>query len=141
MTQLSTLFVIVCLQVYARRHSEGAQQQGIAPSVDGTGGLRAELSCLTQERETLMKRIGVLIQERQALEVLLANSEMEKKTWSEAEKQLSEMQSLMLQLTDEKQKILVEKDSEHEALSAKVVELEECKVCNFSKTLNDLQDL
>lgn len=88
-----------------------------------------------------MKRIGVLIQERQALEVLLANSEMEKKTWSEAEKQLSEMQSLMLQLTDEKQKILVEKDSEHEALSAKVVELEECKVCNFSKTLNDLQDL
>ncbi|KAH9562598.1 hypothetical protein CY35_05G080600 [Sphagnum magellanicum] len=103
-----------------------------------------------------MKRIGVLIQERQALEVLLANSEMEKKTWSEicsntltsmkgleaeiecekqkmeqsgheAEKQFSEMQSLLLQLTDEKQKILIEKDSEHEALSAKVVELEECK--------------
>ncbi|CAM6026466.1 unnamed protein product [Sphagnum balticum] len=143
-------------KVYARRHSEGAQQQGIVPSVYGTGDLRAELSCLTQERETLMKRIGVLIQERQALEVLLANSEMEKKTWSEicsntltsmkgleaeiecekqkmeqsgheAEKQLSEMQSLLLQLTDEKQKILVEKDSEHEALSAKVVELEECK--------------
>ncbi len=83
-----------------------------------------------------MKRIGVLIQERQALEVLLTNSEMEKKTWSEicsstltsmkgleaeiecekqkmeqsgheAEKQLSEMQSLLLQLTDEKQKILI----------------------------------
>jgi hypothetical protein len=59
----------------------------------------------------------------------------------ETEKQLSEMQSLLLKLADEKQKILIEKDSEHETLSAKVVELEECKVCNFSKTLNDLQDL
>ncbi|CAM6018006.1 unnamed protein product [Sphagnum balticum] len=142
-------------QVFAKRLSGRAQQQVIVPSTYGSGGLRAE-SLGTQERETLMTRIRVLSQERQALEVLLANSEKEKKTWSEicsntltsmkgleaeierekqkreqsgheAKKQCSEMQSQLLQLTDEKQKILTEKDSEHEALMAKVLELEKCK--------------
>ncbi|CAM6064734.1 unnamed protein product [Sphagnum tenellum] len=142
-------------QVFAKRLSGRAQQQVIIPSTYGTGGLRAE-NLGTQERETLMTRIGVLSQERQALEVLLANSEKEKKTWSEicsstltsmkgleaeierekqkkeqsgheAKKQCLEMQSQLVQLTDEKQKILMEKDSEHEALMAKVLELEKCK--------------
>ncbi|KAH8950061.1 hypothetical protein BDL97_10G064300 [Sphagnum fallax] len=142
-------------QVFAKRLSGRAQQQVIVPSTYGTGGLRPE-SLGTQERETLMTRIGVLSQERQALEVLLANSEKEKKTWSEicsstltsmkgleaeierekkksersgheAKKQCLEMQSQLLQLTDQKQKILMEKDSEHEALMAKVLELEKCK--------------
>ncbi|CAK9257189.1 unnamed protein product [Sphagnum jensenii] len=142
-------------QVFAKRLSGRAQQQVIVPSTYGTGGLRPE-SLGTQERETLMTRIGVLSQERQALEVLLANSEKEKKTWSEicsstltsmkgleaeierekqkkeqsgheAKKQCLEMQSQLLRLTDEKQKILMEKDSEHEALMAKVLELEKCK--------------
>ncbi|CAM6041190.1 unnamed protein product [Sphagnum compactum] len=142
-------------QVFAKRLSGRAQQQVIVPSTYGSGGLRAE-SLGTQERETLMTRIGVLSQERQALEVLLANSEKEKKTWSEicsstltsmkgleaeierekqkreqsgheAKKQCLEMQSQLLQLTDEKRKILMEKDSEHEALMAKVLELEKRK--------------
>jgi hypothetical protein len=162
LAQWCSLFAIVCLQVFAKRLSGRAQQQVIVPSTYGSGGLRAE-SLGTQERETLMTRIGLLSQERQALEVLLANSEKEKKTWSEicsstltsmkgleaeierekqkreqsgdeAKKQCSEMQSQLLQLTDEKQKILMEKDSEHEALMAKVLELEKCKVFCFSQT-------